>query len=83
MSEIEKIAKQIIAKGRGILAADESTGTMTKRLSSVNIESTAENRLKFRETLISSEEIWNQLQRQSVQHFQVWRPLSLLRYAPF
>ena len=59
MSEIEKIAKQIIAKGRGILAADESTGTMTKRLSSVNIESTAENRLKFRETLFSSEGMKN------------------------
>ena len=59
MNEIEKIAKQIIAKGRGILAADESTGTMTKRLSSVNIESTAENRLKFRETLFSSEGMKN------------------------
>ena len=59
MSEIEKIAKQIIAKGRGILAADESTGTMTKRLSSVNVESTAENRLKFRETLFSSEGMKN------------------------
>jgi len=59
MSEIEKIAKQIIAKGRGILAADESTGTMTKRLSSVNIESTAEIRLKFRETLFSSEGMKN------------------------
>jgi len=59
MSEIEKIAKQIITKGRGILAADESTGTMTKRLSSVNIESTAENRLKFRETLFSSEGMKN------------------------
>ena len=59
MSEIEKIAKQIIAKGRGILAADESTGTMTKRLSSVNIGSTAENRLKFRETLFSSEGMKN------------------------
>ena len=59
MSEIEKIAKQIIAKGRGILAADESTGTMTKRLSSVNIKSTAENRLKFRETLFSSEGMKN------------------------
>jgi len=59
MGEIEKIAKQIIAKGRGILAADESTGTMTKRLSSVNIESTAENRLKFRETLFSSEGMKN------------------------
>jgi fructose-bisphosphate aldolase class I len=59
MSEIEKIAKQILAKGGGILAADESTGTMTKRLSSVNIESTAENRLKFRETLFSSEGMKN------------------------
>jgi len=59
MSEIEKIAKQIVAKGRGILAADESTGTMTKRLSNVNVESTAENRLKFRETLFSSEGMKN------------------------
>ena len=30
MSEIEKIAKQILVKGKGILAADESTGTMSK-----------------------------------------------------
>ena len=54
MSEIEKIAKQILGKGKGILAADESTGTMSKRLSSVNIESTSENRLRFRETLFSA-----------------------------
>ena len=59
MIEIEKIAKQIVAKGKGILAADESTGTMTKRLSSVNVESTAQNRLKFRETLFSSEGMKN------------------------
>ena len=59
MSEIEKIAKQIITKGKGVLAADESTGTMTKRLSSVNVESTAENRLKFRETLFSAESMKN------------------------
>ena len=55
MSEIENIAKQMVAKGKGILAADESTGTMTKRLASVNVESTSKNRLKFRETLFSSE----------------------------
>ncbi len=55
MSDLENIAKQILAKGKGILAADESTGTMTKRLSSINIESTLENRLKFRETLFSSQ----------------------------
>ncbi len=59
MSDIENIAKQIVAKGKGILAADESTGTMTKRLSSVNVESTSENRLKFRETLFSAESMKN------------------------
>tara|TARA_B100001741_G_scaffold313035_1_gene317900 strand:- start:13 stop:1032 length:1020 start_codon:yes stop_codon:yes gene_type:complete len=61
MSEIEKIAKQMVAKGKGILAADESTGTMTKRLSSVNVESTSENRLKFRETLFSAEGMKNHI----------------------
>ena len=59
MSEIENIAKQILAKGKGILAADESTGTMTKRLVSVNVKSTAESRLKFRETLFSAEGMKN------------------------
>tara|TARA_B100001750_G_scaffold216035_1_gene200416 strand:+ start:16 stop:1035 length:1020 start_codon:yes stop_codon:yes gene_type:complete len=59
MSEIENIAKQIVAKGKGILAADESTGTMTKRLASVNVESTSKNRLKFRETLFSAEGMKN------------------------
>jgi len=59
MSEIENIVKQMVAKGKGILAADESTGTMTKRLSSVNVESTSENRLKFRETLFSAEGMKN------------------------
>ena len=53
MSEIEKIAKQILAKGKGILAADESTGTMTKRLSSVNVESTAENSVSLNLSLFS------------------------------
>ena len=52
---IEEIAKQMGAKGKGILAADESTGTMEKRLKSVNVECTIENRLHFRETLFSSE----------------------------
>ena len=54
MSELNKIALQIISKGKGILAADESNGTMTKRLESVNIESTPQTRLLFRETLFTS-----------------------------
>ena len=59
MSDIENIAKQMVAKGKGILAADESTGTMTKRLASVRVDSTSENRLKFRETLFSAEGMKN------------------------
>ncbi len=54
MSELNKIALEIISSGKGILAADESTGTMTKRLESVNVKSNPENRLLFRETLFSS-----------------------------
>ena len=52
--EINKIAKLMVSEGKGILAADESTGTMTKRLQSVNVESTEENRLSFRHTLFTS-----------------------------
>ena len=55
MSELYSIIKKIISSGKGILAADESTGTMTKRLENVNVKSTPENRLLFRETLLSSE----------------------------
>ena len=55
MSELNKIALKIISNGKGILAADESNATMTKRLEAVNVTSTPENRLLFRETLFSSE----------------------------
>ena len=55
MSDLNNIALKILSSGKGILAADESTGTMTKRLEAVNVKSTPENRLLFRETLFSSE----------------------------
>ena len=54
MSELNSIALKILSDGKGILAADESTATMTKRLESVNVPSTPENRLLFRQTLFSS-----------------------------
>ena len=54
MSDLNNIALKIIGNGKGILAADESTGTMTKRLNDVNVPSTPENRLLFREILFSS-----------------------------
>ena len=55
MSELNKIALKILSNGKGILAADESNGTMTKRLASVNIQSSSENRLLFRETLFAAD----------------------------
>ncbi len=54
MSELNNIAIRILENGKGILAADESTGTMTKRLDAVKVPSTPENRLLFRETLFSA-----------------------------
>jgi fructose-bisphosphate aldolase class I len=55
MSELKNIALEILSSGKGILAADESNGTMTKRLDAVNVKSSPENRLLFRETLFSSD----------------------------
>ena len=57
MSELNNIALKILSNGKGILAADESIGTMTKRLDSVNVPSKPENRLLFREALFSSEKM--------------------------
>ena len=54
MSELHKIALQILSGGKGILAADESTTTMTNRLNSVKVHSDENNRLLFRQILFSS-----------------------------
>ena len=54
MSELNNIALKILDNGKGILAADESTATMTKRLEAVKVPSTPENRLLFREILFSA-----------------------------
>ena len=55
MSELNKIALKIISNGRGILAADESNPTCTKRFDSIGVESTEENRRDYRELLFRSE----------------------------
>ena len=59
MSELNNIVLKILENGKGILAADESTGTMTKRLETVKVPSTKENRLLFRETLFSASGMTN------------------------
>ena len=56
---LEEIAKKMCARGKGILAADESTSTMDRRLSSVGVECTDKNRLNFREALFTSEAMKN------------------------
>ncbi len=51
---LNDIAKKMCAKGKGILAADESTGTIAKRFKSINVENLEKNRLNFRQTLFNS-----------------------------
>ena len=48
---LQDIAQAMVAKGKGILAADESSGTIKKRFDSINVESTEENRRDYREML--------------------------------
>ncbi len=56
---LDEIAKKMCAKGKGILAADESTGTIAKRFQSINVDNTEENRLIFRQTLFNSKAMKN------------------------
>jgi fructose-bisphosphate aldolase class I len=56
---LNEIAKKMCAKGKGILAADESTGTIAKRFKSIIVENLEKNRLKFRQTLFNSSAMKN------------------------
>src|SRR6059036_3975245 len=51
---LESIAKKLVAPGKGILAADESSGTIEKRLKGINVPSTEENRRMYREILFTT-----------------------------
>lgn len=53
---LESIAQAMVAPGKGILAADESSGTIKKRFDSINVESTADSRRDYREMLFRTEE---------------------------
>ena len=52
--KLDDIAKKMCAKGKGILAADESTGTIAKRFKSINVDNEENNRLLFRQTLFNA-----------------------------
>ena len=48
MTNLNEIAKQMVAEGKGILAADESSGTIKKRFDTINVNSSEENRMNYR-----------------------------------
>ena len=55
VQQLESTAKALVAEGKGILAADESEGTIKKRLDSIGVESTEDNRRAYRELLFTTE----------------------------
>ncbi len=54
IGELNAIARAMVAKNRGILAADESTSTIKKRFDTIKLESTEENRRAYREMLFTA-----------------------------
>src|SRR5438477_10883221 len=56
LAELNKVAQAMVAPGRGILAADESSGTIKTRFDAIGVESTADNRRDYRELLFRSTE---------------------------
>src|SRR5690606_28854777 len=58
-SELETTAQAMVAKGKGILAADESTGTIKKRFDTIQLESTEEARRSYRELLFTTPDVAN------------------------
>src|SRR5687768_14191381 len=50
-NELSEIARKLVAPGKGILAADESSGTIKRRFDSIGVESTEQNRRDYREFL--------------------------------
>lgn len=60
LTELNRIATAMVAPGKGILAADESSGTIKKRFDAIGVESTETNRRDYREMLFRSKEAMSQ-----------------------
>ncbi|MBZ0146062.1 MAG: fructose-bisphosphate aldolase class I [Pseudorhodoplanes sp.] len=56
LADLNKVAEAMVAPGKGILAADESSGTIKKRFDTINVESTEDNRRDYRELMFRSTE---------------------------
>src|SRR6201982_3632305 len=59
LSDLNKVAQTMVAPGKGLLAADESTGTIKKRFDAINVASTEQSRRDYREMLFRSGEAMN------------------------
>ena len=57
LDQLASVAQAMVADNKGLLAADESTGTITKRFDTINVESTEDNRRDYRELLFRAEGI--------------------------
>src|SRR3979409_2038203 len=60
LADLNKVALAMVAPGKGILAADESSGTIKKRFDAIKVESTEESRRDYREMLFRSKEAMSQ-----------------------
>jgi fructose-bisphosphate aldolase class I len=61
MSDMHATARDLVAEGKGILAADESTGTIKKRFDSIGVESTPESRRAYRQMLLTTPGLGDQI----------------------
>ena len=59
VQDLQSVAQAMVAKGKGILAADESSPTIKKRFDSIDTDSTEENRRSYREMLFTAADAWN------------------------
>src|SRR5712671_3094000 len=60
LAELNKVARAMVTPGKGLLAADESSGTIKKRFDDINVESTEETRRDYREMLFRTSEAMTQ-----------------------
>ena len=65
LADLNKVALAMVAPGKGILAADESTGTIKKRFDAIKVENTEDNRRDYREMLFRATEAMSDTSRAS------------------
>src|SRR3954454_21651952 len=73
LADLNKVAEAMTAPGKGILAADESTGTIKKRFDAINTECTEDSRRDYREKMFRSAEDMKQIEDIIVYDETIWQ----------